>query len=462
MTLRAGAMPVQRAAEMASRHISRRLLRLLLLAALALIAASAAARAPVPAVEISLARQADGDWRLRYDRLMGARRVDLGPTLAGARAQGWRVLTEGAALVSDNGRDYLVATRRGRGLTAVEIAVTPRLNALAKDYETAAPLGAGVVFYTGHFIPFTDKGWRMTATVAARGRDGDVVSAFGESAARVEDWASPYRHPAFLYIGPDIVRPVDGGAASLYLDPSVPGWIERETARLAPSLLGWYAAALGAELPRPPDVFLSMRARGGAGQLRYDGDALPGQMAIAFSGEGWRRGDSGAEGLLHRALAHEAAHLWQGLARPSGGAMPDWIHEGGADALAVEALAALGLVSPAEAQGMRAAARADCERELAGRSLDRASREGRWRAVYACGHALTLAAARAHNKEGSVALFWRDFLAAAAAGDRGYDLDLFVAVAGNGDEDAARAIRRFPWTNHARPARELARMAGER
>lgn len=439
------------------------LVRLMAIAALALIAASAAARAPAPPVEISLTRQEDGGWLLRYDGLTGARRVDLGPSLGGARAQGWRVLTEGAALVSENGRDHLVATRRGRGLSAVDIAVTPRLNALAKDYETAAPLGAGVVFYTGHFIPFTDKGWRMAAAVTARGREGDVVSAFGERAARVENWASPYRHPAFLYIGPDIVRPVADGAAWLYPDPSVPEWIEAETARLAPPLFGWYAAALGLDLPRAPDLFLALRGRGAAGQLRYDGDALPGQAMIALSGEGWAAPANGARGLFRRALAHEAAHLWQGLARPSGGPAPDWIHEGGADALAVEALAALGLVSPEEARGMSAAARAECERELAGRSLDRAAAQGRWRAVYACGHALTLAAARAHNHEGSVALFWRDYLAAATAGDRGYDLDLFLAVAaGDGDGETARAIRRFAWTNHARPARELARMAGER
>lgn len=414
------------------------------------------ARASGPTVEITLEQQQGGAWRLRYALPAPQRRVDLGPSLAGARARDWRVLTKGVELVSEKGRDWLVPAKRGERLAGIDIAVTPRANGLMKDYETAAPLGAGAVLYTGHFIPFTENGWRADAVINVRPRGGGVVSAFGETAPAFENWISPQRHPAFIYAGPPVK--LSGGA---FMEPSVNGWVREETETLLPGLFAWYSQAFAAPPERAPDMFLAMGDQSEAGRLRYQGDALPGQFMITLSGGGWESPANGARDLLRSGIAHEAAHLWQARARPSGGDAPDWIHEGAADALANEALEGIGLISHAEAATARAAARYECETELAGGSLDKAAAGGRWRAVYACGHALAVAAARAHNKEGSVALFWRDFLAASAA-NKGYDLPLFLSVIeARGGGDVADGIRRFAYSRYAQPARELAMLAGE-
>lgn len=426
--------------------------------ALAFVLFGAAARAPDPAVGISLEQRQDGDWLVRYELGAAQKRLDLGPSLGGARARDWLVLTDGVALVSEKGRDYLVPSRRGAKLSRIDIAVAPRLNGLAKDYETAAPLGSGVVLYTGHFIPFTDKGRRSDALVDIRPRAGAAVSAFGETRAQFKGWRSPFRHPAFIYVGP---APPRQGAAAIYADPSAPGWIRDELETLLPSLFDWYAKALGAPLDAPPDMFLAMGGAAEAGRLRYHGDALPGQFMIALSGGGWETPDNGARALLRRATAHEAAHLWQSRARPAGADVPDWIHEGGADALANEALNGIGLITPAEAEAARIGARYECERELAGLSLDQAEAAGRWRAVYACGDALAVAAARAENPQGSVAALWRDFVAA-SADNRGYDLPLFLSlIEAKGGRDVAEGIRRFAFSRYAQPARELAALARE-
>lgn len=429
---------------------------LILLAVLAACVLAGPARGADSAIEITLEQQPDGAWRLRYALPAAQRRLDLGPSLGGARGRDWRVLTEGVVLTSEKGRDYLAPEKRGATLSGVDIAVTPRANGLMKDYETAAPLGAGAVLYTGHFIPFTENGWRADTVISVRPLKDGVASAFGETAPAFENWISPQRHPAFIYAGPPVK--LSGGA---FIDPSVNGWVKEETETLLPALFAWYAQAFAAPLERAPDMFLAMGDASEAGRLRYHGDALPGQFMITLSGGGWESPANGARELLRRGIAHEAAHLFQARARPSGGDAPDWIHEGAADALANEALEGIGLISRAEADAARTAARYECETELAGGSLNAAAAAGRWRAVYACGHALAVAAARAHNKEGSVALFWRDFLAASAAND-GYDLSVFLSVIEAQDGDrVADGIRRFAYSRYAQPARELAKLAGE-
>ncbi|MBB5519426.1 hypothetical protein [Amphiplicatus metriothermophilus] len=417
------------------------------------------------AFSVDLAPAPDGAWRATYRPDRPVRRIDLGPRHNGFRSRDWTVETPGAALVEEDGRDVIVAEDGRRLPAAIAVRAVARVNGFAKQYEPITPMGArGAVLYTGHFQPFAAAGRRAPVRFAIRPAPGGRVSAFGETAAAFADWASPHDHPAFVYVGPDAPRAFAGGR--LYVDPSAPGWIAAEIETALPRLLGFYARAFGSGgagdpgngLEKGVDVFLVM---GGAapGRLDLRGDALPGQILVALSGAGWRAPGEGAREILRRALAHEAAHLWQAAARPSPAGAPDWLHEGAAEALGVEALAGAGFWTLAQADEARVRARYACAAGLDGGSLRAAAAAGRWPAVYACGHALVAAAAAAHNEAGAVAAFWRDF-AAEAAEKGGYDLSLFLAmVERRAGPDAARAFALFPGARHAAPERELARLA---
>jgi hypothetical protein len=226
---------------------------------------------------------------------------------------------------------------------------------------------------------------------------------------------------------------------------------------LAPRLVDHYARAFGRALPAP-DLLVMTDGNATPGRLRFDGDALPGQIEIALSGGAWTSPENGARDLLQRATAHEAAHLWQSMARPKNNAVPDWIHEGGADALGLEALVALGEAPPEALAGRFGEARAECAASLNGRALAVAEKDGDWRASYACGAALSLIAARAFGETATVADFWKDFIARAEASG-GYDEALFVAMIEEGaGREVARAVRLFPRVAYAAPDKELARL----
>ncbi len=111
---------------------------------------------------------------------------------------------------------------------------------------------------------------------------------------------------------------------------------------------------------------------GEEGRLSYSGDALPGQYQMTLAGGGWKEPSEQALGVLRLATAHEAAHLWQAAARPASDAVPDWIHEGGADALAAEAMVKAGYWTPEQAEENFTRVKADCARLLEMLSLQRA------------------------------------------------------------------------------------------
>lgn len=423
---------------------------LTLLAWAALFAVASCSRAGdaarEPDVRISIEQRSAGALDLSYSLLSARARLDLGPSLNGYRAASWRVETPGLSISTEAGRDFLVADERKRFREA-RITVLPYRNNFAKQYEPVASLSDGAVIYTGHFWPWDGKGKRLAATFDFIPAIGARAAAFGETAEYFREWVSPFHHPAFVYLG--AVTPLNLGGAASVIDPSAPGWVSDALAEDAPAIFDGLADAFGRKLEAPPDLFLVMDAEDGPGRLRYSGDALPGQIEIRLSGEGWKEDGPKARAILLEATAHEAAHLWQLAIRPSAAAAPDWIHEGGADAIAAELIGG----GPEKAAPL-AEERAACRAALGGRSLAEAEARGEWAASYACGHVLAVIAAKAVTG-GDVAAFWRAFIDRAKASG-GYDEGLFLSmIEEKTGKEFADAVGRFPRTAYAAPDKEL-------
>ena len=206
-------------------------------------------------------------------------------------------------------------------------------------------------------------------------------------------------------------------------------------------------------LPTKPTIFVAMGDLGEEGRLSYSGDALPGQYQMTLAGGAWRQSSPQALAVLRRTTAHEAAHLWQAAARPKFDAVPDWIHEGGADALAAEAMLAAGYWTQADVEADLQKARTECAGALRQASLQKAEAEQRWDAVYACGRVLNVAAA---GDEG-IAAFWREFVRRSARD--GYDEAAFLALAEErAGAEMADAMRDLIRVNEARPGLTIDRL----
>ena len=83
---------------------------------------------------------------------------------------------------------------------------------------------------------------------------------------------------------------------------------------------------------------------GAPGNISIKGGAVGGGIAYRLQGAGLVDDHPKKRALMARLIAHEMAHLWQlNLTRGGIGNDDPWVHEGGAEAIALEALRATGL-----------------------------------------------------------------------------------------------------------------------
>ncbi len=419
---------------------------------LALLAGSACSRAEVApsdaqAQVILEARKGDR-WRLEYALDQKTARLDLGPSLDGFRHDNWLVESPDLVLQQDGGRDYLAAAD-GSPFNRATLSIAPISNPQVKEYQPFAPMGvSGVLIYTGHIGPWRDEGARMDARFDVIVYEGGVIAAFDQASSTLTNWQSPYDHPAFIYIGPQ--QPIETDAVVAVIDDRAPEWVRAEFDATVPALFDYFAVAFGWTPEARPNFFLAAGDFFESGRISYRGDALPGQFQATLVGGVWLERSDKAESILRLTTAHEASHLWQLQVGSLNGA-PNYIHEGGADALAAEAMTALGLWSDEAADAFLVKARDECAKLTRGRSLRSVETDFDWRPAYACGHVLTVAAAGGAGP----AAFWRRLVERARL-EGGYGEPLFLSVAEEfSGRKTSEAIAAFVTTNLAKPEAAL-------
>ncbi len=408
------------------------------------------------AAEISIEQVPDGAVRVAYDLKRPVRALSFRAIAGGYRERRWRV--DGDDFVVRRGDDIDIIERRdGEAFKAVSLTAHPNLVRIQKNYQPLAVYGeGGVLLFTGHFWPVLDEDRRMDAVFSFTPGAGSKVVAFGERAEALREWRSPMAHPAFVYLGP--LEPVESRDVLALIDPTAPAWIREEFATLTPDAFDLLAQLFDFHLDTKPNLFMAAPLGSDPGRLSYSGDALPGQFQITLEGGGWNEPSPRAVSIFRRATIHEAVHLWQAAARPSVREESPWIHEGAADAIAAEAMVALGLWDGADYERHLHEAREECAATLRDGPLRSAAARKDYRALYACGHVIALAVSRAEGAPASD--FWRAFVAQSRSLDAGYTEKHFYALVGKrtGDPAFERALRAFVRTPPADPEREIDRL----
>jgi hypothetical protein len=342
--------------------------RLLLALALCLPApAAGAAQSPVHPVKatVTVTRLAAGRWRVDYAFGTPVSGILFGPPVAGCRARAWRPAAAGVRLDTLEGSEALVAERGAVSRMSVEIG-----RHSAFDHGRYAPQ-----------IPFTDGGAALFLRHLA-GRpivDGSTVDAdvdfrfaglAGERVIRPEGGSLEQ----YVYFGP--ARPDASAHARLILDPGAPAWVRAALGRVIEETSRVYDERLGRNPGEPPLVFIGMGDVDSAEGLSVKGDAVGGQFAMLLTGRGLREETPKRRAALERLAAHELAHLWQIRSLPRGfDHERPWLHEGGAEAMAVYALGASGVWDPAQVAEFAAAAKERCATALGGKTLAEAAKE---------------------------------------------------------------------------------------
>lgn len=320
--------------------------------------------------------------------------------------------------MADEGRGLNVAMSDGsRLLDTGPLLVRP----LASCGEGTAP-------------PPGDPVFRFTFGTAAE----RIVRLPGLAAAGELRWEpDPGEAGTWVYFGG--LEAVAGEAATVILDPGLPGWLRADMAATVPRLVARLGAAATPAATLRPLVLVAWGGDGGGpgeSGASLATDTRPGLLLAAARGPGWAEETPEARrAWLHR-LAREAFLLWEREAVPARGVAheggegdeePGWLAEAAAGQFAAEAMVAFGAEEVTEARRRLVARANDCLVRLGGRSLPAAA-EGDPEAWSSCG-AVAMAAAdcalrRGASPSGLTALFRRLFEHAAATG--GYDARAFL------------------------------------
>lgn len=314
-----------------------------------------------------------------------------------------RVLTPGVTLQRLGNYDALVAAD-GRALPPrVRLTFAPLKIDIEGGYDPA------IIFTDGSVALFADgfKLVPMASVAAVRVDDKDKstliaidrpthivfidragpVLAHGKRVAR----AALDNGQAYVLFGK--ARPTIGPSMTTIFDPALPAWLSAYLNREMPAILTEYRARLGPSPVGQPTLLVSW---GGPtkGVASLSGSVLPGMVTMALEGEGLATPNAKAAPYARWFVAHEAAHFWLGQALAYDSPANSWITEGGAELLAFRATAAGDKGYDIKAR--LAEARTECLPFLAHGGIAGAfRREGDFRAYYACGAIIALAAERA-------------------------------------------------------------------
>jgi hypothetical protein len=297
-------------------------------------AAHAAAPTPVH-TELTLTHLAADKWRADYVFAEPITAIDLGAQPGAYRKQAWRVLTPGVELVAHDDNEGL------RSASPLK--------------ELSVEISAYDDFAEGQYAPidrFSDGGWDFylgflygTLTQGDRKRTMDVaLDLHGLPGETVIVPARPDTElSGYAYFGPH--QPVRMGNVNVIIDPQAPVWLREVLDETTAKVSRFYEQAFQRKLIHMPLVSVSVMGFDGApGSISIKGGAVGGGIAYRLQGAGLVNDHPKKRALMARLVAHEMAHLWQAnLTRGGIGGDDAWIHEGGAEAIMLEALRATGI-----------------------------------------------------------------------------------------------------------------------
>jgi hypothetical protein len=384
-------------------------MRLEVIAALLAAAACATAHAAsgdapgVPQVRVEVTRRGD-DWRAQYtfDRPLAAwvfpRSAMTAENPHPWRPGSWTIETRGVRLQRRGNYDLLVAER---GNLPSKVNVTFRLvrDRLQADYTPALVFTEGSVAL--HVAQF--EGFPLDKASAARKLPSDLNNQLvpsSEATYLFRDAAGPVlldgkrvavgeTKASDTYVLFGTIRPLETPDLVAILDPQLPGWIRESLGPAVPRLLSRYTQELGPTREFKPTIMLSW-AGPTPGLVSRGGSVLRGLIVMTYEGSGvvQETPEQRQQGLWF--IAHEAAHFWLGQTIGYEYAREAWITEGGADLLAIRAVAEADPDYDPRAELNRSIE--DCVKLTRRRGVADARERNEHRAYYACGAVFGLVA----------------------------------------------------------------------
>lgn len=325
---------------------------------------------PGLAVTIDVHHVARDRWRVDYQFAEPVTALKL-YSVGQLRQKAWQVLTHGMRIHVEAERD--VIDFHGAPFSAASIEIHTFDGLAPKSY---APFNRFSDGGTAFFLGFLQgDGYQGTGELAM------LTDIRLHGLAQEHVIAPPAsQHPAggersYAYFGPEAA--VRSGATQFLIDPATPAWMRETLLDAGSKLAAYYEKAY----QRPPQegllMMLSVSGFDAAG-LSIKGGAVMGQLSYRFDGKPTLLDHPTYRQALAQLVGHELAHLRQlNVARGGASENDPGIHEGGAEAMSLDAVLQTGLWTGDQVAAYKQQRSASCDK--LGNSV--ASYDG----IYACG-----------------------------------------------------------------------------
>jgi hypothetical protein len=314
------------------------------------------------------------------------------------RPDSWSVRTYGVRLQRRGNYDILVADR-GEVPRRVSVRFRPAPAGLRADYPPALVFTDGsVALFVAQFDCFPMDSLQEVRALPSDLNNHPVPASekrfvFRDSLGPVlleGKRSSPAEtgDPA-TYVVFGSARPIETPDMVGIIDPQLPEWIKDSLSQSVPRMFARYTQELGPLRKIKPTIMASW-AGPTPRLVSRGGSVLRGLIVMTYEGSGMLQETQQQrhEGLWF--IAHEAAHFWLGQTVGYQYARDAWITEGGAELLAIRAVAEAD--PDYDPRILLNKAIEDCIRLTRGHGVESARDRGEQRTYYACGTVFGLVA----------------------------------------------------------------------
>jgi len=327
---------------------------------------------PGLAVAVDVHHVAKDLWRVDYRFAQPVTAVKL-HSIGKFRQQEWKVLTPGMGLKSSEDSDVIAA--KGKPFKTASVQIRTFDGWSPKEYTSFNRFGdGGTSVYLGHLQGDVQQGQK---TLSMR----TDIKLFGLAQENViappANRLDPGGDRGYAYFGP--AQLVPAGAVKILIDQRTPQWLRETILDVGAKTSAYYEKAYQRGLKDELVIMVSVDNFESSG-FSMKGGAIMGAGQVSYRLEG-------KQVLLDHPrlreyatlnVAHEMAHIWQlAVAKGGIGDQGPWIHEGGAEAMALDALLQTGMWNEDSVKAYRTKQAGTCEK--LGGAVD--SYDG----IYACG-----------------------------------------------------------------------------
>jgi hypothetical protein len=380
-----------------------------LIVCLAAVCGQAAAATPTPLhTDLTLTHTAPGTWRADYvfDEPVSA--LELGPQVGAFRKEAWRPLSPGLTLVQRGNEEVLEIA--GKPLSKLSIEIKAYRPFAEGNYSPINRFSNGASdFFLGFLYADLKQGAQartMDVALHLRGLAGETVVAPAKPGTDLQGYA---------YFG--LGAPVDAGIARTLIDPATPAWLVAVLEDTVAKVSKFYASAFERPLAAAPLVSAALVGTDGRpGNLSIKGGAVGGGVVFRLEGEGLLADTPGKRQMFATLVAHELAHVWQQNVQRGGiGEAEPWIHEGGAEAIMLEAMRATAILPPAAVDQLAGKLIKECDALKDDITV--------YRGFYACGFK------RFQNRQMPVMALWKALMLQTETTGEVYSSSMIEAIA---------------------------------